>query len=254
MPTTLMRALPTGLLVMVLMALSAPIYAASPSRIAAQNKSLDRVLRGLFIQPRFQIDERIVADPYVPTHFRIRWIAPDRLRTDVYGTNLHVGDIGCVLGNFWVCGPDTAPHWSEMRHAVMDALFPQKVGSGNCCFQHLSAQLGPGSQTYTITALGDPWLFPLGCQGCDIPGTRLPPITSEHYQGILDVDRERRPLSLTSTITFDPPRRGVPRRVVHVQIVSFTYSGTWSVVLPGGARLSCPWWDRTPGSWCIRSH
>lgn len=62
--------------------------------------SLNQLIRPAFMQHRLQVDERIVTDPYIHQEFRIRWIAPDRLRTDVYGTNLHVGKVGCVLGNF----------------------------------------------------------------------------------------------------------------------------------------------------------
>lgn len=221
---------------------------------------VQRVLEPAFAQPRLQVTELILINPSYPQPFHIRWIAPDRLRTDVFGTNLHVGKVGCIPGNLWVCGPDFVPHRPELRQMTMYALFPQPGNSygnnGYCCLHHLQARAGTQPHTYTITATGDPWLYPLGCQGCGLPGSPRRSISSEHYRATLTVDAEGRPLRLDSTMTLDPvptSKGTLPGRQIRVQRVTFSYSGTWTVTVPDGKRLSCPSWDRTPGSWCVRA-
>ena len=165
---------------------------------------LQRLLHPAFVQLRLLVDEHIVTDPYIRQEFRIWWIAPNRLRTDVYGTNLHVGTIGCVLGNFWVCGPDSAPHMPELQKAIIDAIFPQRGSDGYCCLRNLQIHPATNPNAYTVTATGDPWLYPLGCMGCDLPGTDHRPTSSEHYRATLTLDAAGLPRQLTSTIHFDP--------------------------------------------------
>lgn len=157
-----------------------------------------------------------------------------------------------------ICGPDRRPHAPEMRRAVLDILFPQKGSSSYCCLYHITVQTGPTGRSYVIQALGDPWPYPLGCQGCDLPGSRRPSIASERYRAVLTLDGAGRPLSLSSTVTLLPtpphgPTPTPPARTVTAQQVVFAYSGTWTVQLPDGSRIACPRWDRTPGSWCVHA-
>lgn len=244
------RVLPAALIVLLSLATALQI---SSSSIAARPTSLDRLLHVLFQQPRWQIDERIVADPYVPEHYRIRWIAPDRLRTDIYGTNLHVGKVGCSGGRYWICGLDGAPHLSEVRRVVMAALFPTRPGEGYCCLRRIRVARGVTPHSYIINALGGPWLCPLTALGCPEPGIHRPAAVSPHYRAVLDLDANGRPIALTSTLTLEPPVKGAPPRIVQAQEVSIMYSGNWGLSIPRGARVRCPSWDRTPGSWCVRA-
>lgn len=223
------------------------VVAAGLSR--SRTISLTTMLDPLFGQRRFQVDERL---PYVNDGARIRWISPDRLRTDVYGSNLHVGAVGCVLGNFWVCGPDKAPHGPEGHHAVLNALFPQNLISGYCCLHHLAVSRVAGGRSYSIRAVGDPWPYSPGCLGCG-EALHPPSVRSEHYQATLTIDAIGRPLRLTSTVAIEPQRGRHGKSVLHEQDVSFTYTGTWTVDIPHNPRLPCPSWDRTPGSWCVRA-
>jgi hypothetical protein len=139
-----------------------------------------------------------------------------------------------------------------MRRIVLNNLFPQTPGSGSCCLHHLRAVSGPLPRTYTITGRGDPWLYPQGCLGCDLPGTRRPALTAEQYRAILRVDRSGRPVSLSSTVTIDAWTNGTRARVIHTQNVTFAYGGGWTIALPSGRHIPCPRWDRTPRGWCIQ--
>lgn len=137
----------------------------------------------------------------------------------------------------------------------MYALFPQHGNNGYCCLYGLHVQPTASPNAFAITAIGDPWLYPLGCQGCGLPGSIRRPIASEHYRAMLALDAKGRPSRLTSTIAFDPittSKGTLPGGKTRAQVVTFSYGGAWTVDIPQGKRLPCPSWDQTPGGWCVR--